>query len=161
MEYIYSEPRDFSDQGLVEFCDLVMAGGQVMRTNLGQRVKNAKHLVTSRHGVTLTGVAALKIPLLSYQEKIFNAARVDIEPSTSILEMGWFFTKPNYRQQGIASGLVKLIDNKLGSSVCISTTRLDNAVMRHILTKYNFKPLGVSYPGRLECEIQLFIRGRK
>ena len=155
------EPSECSKEEIENFYQLVLKGGQVEVSGLGNRIKRAKLLAFHYEENTLVGIAALKQSNQTYKKKVFRKAGVSEDSDKYNLEVGWAFTMCEYRGKGICSSLVQKIVDASGSANIFATTTTDNLQMQRILTKNGFEKVGERYRGRTnEYCLQLFTRSK-
>lgn len=151
-------PLQCTREEISEFRALVMAGRDVIRSKLRQRIKNAYQLLFYRDNESLCGVSALKCLSEEYRYKVFEKAKSTVPPNKYLLELGWVFITEHYRGQGISRVLVESLLPYGERFYC--TTRADNQKMQRTLTRYGFCPEGVPYKSeRGDYELILMIYG--
>src|ERR1700692_3180251 len=96
------QPGDCSPAELDAFKGLVLAGNQLAREGLDTRIKAAVCLVFQHDGDELMGVCALKEPLPSYKQRVFEQAESPDHPGEFPLELGWMFIAEKHRGKGFS-----------------------------------------------------------
>lgn len=157
---VSAQPPDFfSEAELQDFIAFVRAGGEVGDSVLENNVRNAKCLVFLRQGDCLSGVAALKNPLLSYRKKIEKRSGKKIEVSEYPFELGYVFVLPSARRNGFSVELTNAALAAAEGKGVFATTRTNNDGMQATFQKFGFVKGGSAYAsGKGEHQLQLFLR---
>jgi hypothetical protein len=82
---------DFTGAERLEFARLVQQGGEVDDIVLARNIDAARRLVFLRRGETLIGIAALKLPQVSYRKRVSGLTGVDIPAGKFPSELGYVF----------------------------------------------------------------------
>lgn len=157
---IVAQPPDsFSEAELQDFIALVRAGGEVNGTVLESNVRNAKCLVFLHQGDCLSGIAALKNPLLSYRKKIEKKSCEKIKAPEYPFELGYVFVLPSARRKGFSVELTSAALSAADGKGVFATTRVNNDGMQATLKKFGFAKGGSAYAsGKGDHQLQLFLR---
>lgn len=153
---VAGEAKKFSDAERRDFMGLVQEGGEVADVVLKRNIDRAKRLVFLRAGAALVGVAALKVPEVSYRKRIAARSGVNVPEADFPLELGYVFVAPAHRERGHSRTLVEAALNSIREGI-YATSRAGNVSMHRTLERYEFKAMGKPYPGRDQV-IQLFVR---
>lgn len=145
MREIIKAPKDCSQQELSIFEKLVLEGGEVASQGLSGRIKLAHRLIFIELNNKCVSVGALKSPNENYKDGVFLKSGVSGESVNYQYELGYLYTSPASRGNGVGSFLMKSVCNALNGSSCFATTRENNEVMHHLLRKANFSRLGAAY----------------
>ena len=152
-------PNECSKAELQDFAAFVCAGGEVISAGLEARIKKAEVLVFLSHEGCLKGIAAVKKPELSYQNKVFQKAHATAQSSEFSFELGWVYVLPSSRGVGFSRKLVKAALAATHGWPIFATSRSDNIPMHKVLKAQGFLCHGKSYASaRGNHELVLFIR---
>lgn len=159
IQYAVLDHRDATQGEQDDFMRLVQEGGAVnehyVRSGISR--KGAK-MVMARSDKILVGVAALKVPLNSYRNRIGSNAksRYPIPKGLYPYELGYVSVSRQFGGQGIGGGLVKQVLDLSDGSGFFATT--SNSVMKNrLLPQAGFKPVGVPWTNGQNEKLQLFI----
>ena len=144
MKTYSKSPNDCTPQELNDFESLVLEGGEVIAYGLLDRIKIAKKLIFV-HSDACIGVGAIKLPNEHYKNNIFKKAGVAGLAGNYSLELGWLFASHTARDKGVGNKLMQYTTNAIKNTTCFATTRDNNDVMHHLLTKHSFTKLGKKY----------------
>lgn len=145
MREIIKAPKDCSQEELYIFERLVLEGGEVPSQGLSGRIKSAHRLIFIEINNECVSVGAVKCPNEDYKNRVFLKSGVSGESANYRYELGYLFTSPKSRGSGVGSFLMKSVCNALNGHSCFATTREDNKVMHHLLSKASFSRLGEAY----------------
>jgi len=138
-------PKECSDSELENFSALVKKGGQVSERGLGALIKKAHLLGFGYCEKVLVAIAAIKVPRQTYKERVFQKASSEENTGNYVFELGWCYTEPQYRGQGICQRLIEqLLRQQKEYRKSIFATTVSEA-MKIILNKYGFIELGQPY----------------
>lgn len=153
------KPADCSGVQIEQFVDLVSMGGEVV-AGVRERILRARTLGFVEYSGVPIGVAAIKRPLKSYKQKIFEASNVAGQDSDFLYELGWIYLKENHRGKGLITPLVQQLLDEVGKKPVFATTRSSNLVMRDVLKHLGFESVGKPYRSTRQPDetIQLFVR---
>jgi predicted GNAT family N-acyltransferase len=151
------QAQDFSDTEREEFRRLVKEGGEVPDVILRRNIQRAKRLVFMRNSEALIGTAALKIPELSYRERVGRKSGVEIPESRFPFELGYVVVAPSEREKGHSRTLVEAALNSTMTAAIYATSRVDNIWMHRTLEKFEFGKAGAPYTVD-DHRLQLFLR---
>ncbi len=149
------KPTDCTNEELEHFKKLVLAGGQVSANGLEARIRKCKALGFFYVDNELIGVSAIKQKGKESVNRTQEKAKIKGKEIPT-LELGYSYTKPEFRGQGINKklndGLLELIaDEKI-----YATT--DNDTMREYLATNGFKKIGESFKGNFNENLDYFER---
>ena len=158
MREIIKAPQDCSKKELLLFKQLVLEGGEVQSQGLLGRIKLAHRLIFIELNGECVSVGALKCPNKNYKNKIFQKSGVPDSEWDYQYELGYLYTSPKSRGNGVGSFLMQSVCKALNGSSCFATTREDNGVMHHLFEKYSFSRLGSAYrSGQGDYYLGLFV----
>lgn len=148
-----------SEGELAKFCTLVTKSGEVQTQGLFELVREAEYLAFHyADNGSLVGIGALKRPRSSYKMKVFQKSGTALSADEYNLELGWLYTKPEFRGKGITQAIVGTLLSKIGCEKVFATTRKDDA--KHILKKFKFTETGKRFESsRRGYRLSLFVRG--
>jgi len=150
---IIKKPSDCTKEELDKFMKLVSCGGQVTTNGLEARIKKCKALGFYYVDGELVGVSALKQKDEETVKRTLKKAKVKTD-NVPILELGYSYTKPKFRGQGINKmindGLLGLVERER----IYATT--DNDTMRKYLKARGFKKVGDSFKGNFNETLDYF-----
>ena len=151
-------PAAFDDETRRAFADLLTeAFGPAPEDRL-PRIAAAARLALHRDADgRLAAVAALKTPDATRRRDLFQQAGVPAGWDAHPLDLGWIYVRPAHRGQGLARQLCRDLLQQVPGTGVFSTTRTDNAAMRHILSALGFDPAGHPFPRR-DHRLVLFLR---
>jgi hypothetical protein len=149
------KPSDCTKEELEGFKNLVLAGGQVTANGLETRIKNCKVLGFYYVDNRLVGVSAIKQKDKEIVKRTRNKAKVKTD-GIPTLELGYSFTNPDFRGQGINKKLNDGLLKVIVSEKIYATT--DNDTMRKYLTDNGFKKAGESFKGNYNENLDYFER---
>lgn len=159
IEFVAQVPAAMSQKDIYEFASLVSLGGEVNVASLLPLIAEAKIIAFAKESGKIIATSALKVPNQSYRLRIFSYPQCgNFSTQKYLSELGWLFTTPEFRGQGIAAHLIKTILQKVYEPI-YATSRSDNASMHKLLQSNGFEKQGTPYPSRVgETHIQLFLR---
>lgn len=144
MKTVVKQPHDCSPQELDEFESLVLQGGEVTPNGLSRRIKKAEQLVFCDRNPVI-GVGAVKNPNDGYRTSVFTKAGVLEQLENFKFELGWLYTSPAARGEGVGNQLMEAAIRVSGAGGIFATTRFDNDAMHYLFDKYSFEKLGEAY----------------
>ncbi len=152
---IIKKSSDCTEEELEDFKNLVLAGGQVTANGLEARIKNCKALGFYYVDNKLVGISAIKQKNKEIVKRTRDKAKVKAEEIPT-LELGYSFTKPEFRGRGINkklnNGLLEVI---VGEKIYATT---DSNIMRKYLSENGFKKMGESFKGNYNENLDYFER---
>lgn len=152
-------PAECSNSELAEFVDLVVAGGEVLRDGLPNRVRAAAVLAFALLDDVLVGVAALKHPEAAYRERVSSKSGYPLPVEKFSYELGWIYISPAARRIGLSVSLVHALFARVGNSNVFATARSDNVAIHGSLVKVGFNAVGTPYKStRGDYALQVFSR---
>lgn len=151
------KPSECTKAELEAFAKLVTEGGQVGRSGLERLIRRAKLLGFAYEGNELVSISAVKRSSWLYIRDVFAKANEPDEAIDYKYEVGWGFTRPEYRNRGIHECMVDLmLENMRGTNLFL-TTGINNRPVSAIFTKRQFQKCGSPYQGRTEPK-QVWVR---
>lgn len=154
MNIVVKSPVDCTQEELHAFLAMILSGNKIMKERLEQRIRNAVFLAFAYDDAELVGIAALKRPLLTYKNRIFQQAAVPEQAKKFLYEFGYAVTKKTYRRKGVATELAQSLLQKTNKNVFATT---GNKIAEKLLERFGFKKLGTPYKGYNK---NLFLYGR-
>lgn len=150
------EPANCSDQEFSAFYEKVKKGGKVALSGLTDRIKNCELLAFCYCENSLIGISAIKRPTRRYIEDIIKKTGIDRKVEDLHFEIGYSFTEPDYRKNGISTELKRrlLEQMKSRSGIVFSTTAIKSS--QNFLEENGFKKCGKSYDGENDKEISYY-----
>lgn len=141
------EPNSCTATETSSFYEEVKKGGKVMLHGLSERIKNCELLAFCYHKGILIGVSSIKRPNPNYVAEIIKKTELDRKIEDLTFEIGYSFTEPDYRRNGISKELKsKLLEQiKLRGGTIFSTTAIKSS--QNFLEETGFIKLGKSYDG--------------
>lgn len=128
-----------------EFCNLVLACGEVQAHGLEDLVRAAAFLVRVWSDELLVGAGGLKNPRPMYKARVFEAAGVKASAAAFSFEVGWVAVHPDARRRGVGRlAMEGLLEASAGHAL-FATCRIDNAPMQGLLADTGFRQLGEAY----------------
>jgi len=159
---IIKKPEECTKSEIKNFLKLAVKIGQNTEESLQQKIKNALQLGFCYKKDKLVGIAAIKQPPDYWRKYIFGNAWSIGYAHNFRLELGFAYTKSEYRKTGICSKLTKDIVFCIGSKDIFATCKIDNMDIQNILKNFNFQKIGKPIMGTIyNCDgyyIQLFVR---
>ena len=140
-------PGNCSPDQLDAFAELVLKGGQIRAIGLRETDNRAHWLGFHYEDDELAAIAALKRPTENYRDKVFRKAKASFPAGGFVAELGWVFTRPEFRGRGISHRLLQRLLEKAGQDNLFATTRGDNRWMQRLLQSLGFQPAGWPFPG--------------
>lgn len=152
-------PSDCSAEEICGFVALVEQGGEVAADGLQQRVMAAASLAFLHSDGSLAGVAALKLPNVTYRARVAAASGTALPQESFPYELGWVFIATEARGNGYAHPLSQAALALAGVHGVFATSRIDNVAMHRALAKLGFVVSGSAYPSNQGGHyVQLFTR---
>ena len=144
---VVSKPTDISNNYLQQIVDLVVAGGQIQRRGLREKILQADYTAFKLQDKNIICTATLKNPKPSYRTKIFNQAKVMASLKYE-KELGYIVTNSDFEGNGHCKDLLKNFIPKISNQLIFATTRKPSMV--HILAKFGFHQTGKTYYNDLQ-----------
>lgn len=156
-KYEVKEPKLCSKEELKTFHNLVLDGGKVQQEGLYERILNCKLLAFYfDDNEKIVAVSSIKKPQKSYIEKIIKSAKLDRLVEELNYEIGYSYTKEEFRKQGTNSKLkvelLKIIE--LENCTVFSTTAIFSS--QRFLLDNGFVNIGKSYDGNNDIGIKYY-----
>jgi GNAT superfamily N-acetyltransferase len=156
---VIKPPAACAAEQLDAFAELVRCGGQVRAVGLRRRVAAAHWLAFHYEGNEIVAVGALKRPTPDYRARVFEQAQSTLTDAAFDIELGWVFTRGEFRRQGIGARLVGGLLEKAGTANVFATSRSRNRTMQRLLAASGFERTGRPFPSTNgEHSIQLWLR---
>jgi GNAT superfamily N-acetyltransferase len=114
---------------------------------LRERIGRAHWLGFHYEEHELAAVAGLKRPADKYRDKVFRKAKAALPASVFCAELGWVFTREEFRRRGISHRLLKRLLKKAGHKNLFATTRANNHSMQRLLESLGFQRAGRPFQG--------------
>jgi RimJ/RimL family protein N-acetyltransferase len=146
MPIVIKKPKVCAKAEIDAFETLVRSGGQTLVHGLRQGISRAQKLGFYFKKGALAGVAALKNPGQKRVHSLFRRAGVPQLANFFKNELGYASVLPEYRKNGVCTGLFKKLLKFSKGKTVYATTRDKNARMIKILKKLGFKRLGKRFP---------------
>ncbi len=140
-------PSKCSADQLEGFAKLVLLGGQVRAAGLSERICRASFLGFHYEEDDLAAIAALKQATEQYRGNVFRKSAAPFPPDSFAMELGWVFTRAEFRGRGISHRLLARLLEKAGQNNLFATTRTDNRLMENVLKSLGFQQAGRAFPG--------------
>lgn len=152
------EPKRCTDTEISSFYEEVKKGGKVILHGLVDRIKNCELLAFCYHKNSLIGVSAIKRPNPNYVEDIIKKTEINRKVEDLTFEIGYSYTEPDYRRNGISKKLKSKLLEQMKSRVgtIFSTTAIKSSQI--FLEENGFKKLGKSYDGENDKGITYYER---
>jgi len=160
MRYVIKKPKECSEQELKDFYDFIVRGGEVNPGGLENRIKKAYLLGFCYNKNELVSISALKQANVLYRDRVFKSSRLSGNLAHEYtIESGWYFTKPDYRRQGISLHLLQEMLRSADEEKIFATVRTENKAARSLVKKEGFKQAGIPFKSsRGDYFLQLFVR---
>lgn len=150
------QPRNCSEKELLEFHKKVVKGKKVMKTGLLNRIQNCELLAFCYFKNKLVAVSSIKRPGENYVNDIIEKTKIDRKSKDLTFEIGYSYTEPEVRRNGISQELKKqlLEEMKSRTGLIFSTTAIKSS--QNFLEKNGFKKCGKPYDGENDNEITYY-----
>jgi predicted GNAT family N-acyltransferase len=150
------QPRECSEKELNDFHEKVVKGGKVSLNGLLNRIKNCELIAFCYFNNKLIGISSIKKPNQGYLEDIIKKAKLDREYNDLNFEIGYSFTEPEFRKNGISKELKLSLLEKMNSrkGIIFSTTAIPSS--QNFLKENGFEKRGESYDGENDIGISYF-----
>jgi GNAT superfamily N-acetyltransferase len=140
-------PSRLSSSDKQQIADLINAGGEVRPEGVLAGINRALLLGLGIVDNVVVAVSAIKQPLSEYKAKVFASAGVPEQAGTYTAELGFTYTKPEYRSSGVTVPLHTQLLRQCTSKL-FTTVRSDNRIALLLVKRIGFKELGTPYMGR-------------
>ncbi len=144
-DYFVTHPTQCTDAEIENIYRLLLNGGQVSPEGLMDTVLNCKKLGLCTLEDKIIGIIGLKELLESERRYIFKSCGVEHLLNQYIYELGFGYTDPNFRGQGILNKLADLVMANITTGV-YGTTSIPT--IKKMLERWHFKKVGKSYLGK-------------
>ena len=163
IKYIFLNSLDATQRDMEDFIRLVRKGEAVAEHYVrnGIERKGAK-MVLAKLDDTLVGVAALKVPLKTYRNRIESEAKSghSIPEVKYPFELGYVAVDADHGGRGTGKQLVDSVLYLSGGRGLFATTS-HPAMKKNILPSAGFQPVGTSWANDQNEPLQLFILGTR
>ncbi len=152
------EPVTCSKKEISNFHEAVKKGGKVKLAGLEDRIKNCRLLAFCYHNNSLIGISSIKRPNRNYVAEIIKKTGIERKVEDLAFEIGYSFTEPDYRKNGISKELKKQLLSQMQPhhGTIFSTTAIRSS--QNFLLENGFKKLGKSYDGENDKGITYYER---
>ena len=152
------EPTLCSEKEISEFYEEVKKGGKVILHGLRDRIKNCELLAFCYYNSLLVGVSSVKRPKPNYVADIIIKTKINRRVEDLTFEIGYSFTEPDFRRNGISKELKKELLKQIDSckGIIFSTTAIKSS--QHFLEENGFKKYGKPYDGKNDKGISYYER---
>lgn len=154
IEITLKSPKDYTQNQLAQIHELLLAGGQVSPENLHSKIANCFLIATANENAQIIAIAAIKQPSAEYRDYIKQKAQIPDAHQIPKLELGYAYTHPEHRNQGLNRSLTTQLLTQLTSQKIFATTGHDR--LKTALTKASFKQIGKNYIGKYNNNISYF-----
>lgn len=150
------QPNICSDEEILNFHQKVEKGGKVMLQGLLSRIKKCELLAFCYLENKLIAVSSIKKPSQNYINKIIFKAKLDRKAENLIFEIGYSFTEPEVRRNGISQKLKKELLKEMESrnGIIFSTTAIKSS--QNFLEQNGFNKYGEPYDGDNDSSITYY-----
>ena len=158
IQYKTGRFNELYESQIEQIISLIASGGEVPMATMIVNFKRSAKIAFATKDETVIAVRTLKIPNENYKNKVFEAAGIGEKAASFKIELGYDFTLPEYRQQGISSKLGSLLFDGI-TVPTYATTRSDNAAAIANVKKLGFIQSGTPYNSvRGDYSLTLWIR---
>jgi ribosomal protein S18 acetylase RimI-like enzyme len=152
---VVKKPIECSSEELELAKKLVLAGKQVAADGLDERLMKCKALGFFYADNELVGVSAIKEKREESVKRTQKKAKIKGKEIPT-LELGYSYTKPEFRGQGINKKLNDELLELVANKKIYATT--DNDTLRKYLATKGFKKIGESFKGNFNENLDYFER---
>ncbi len=144
---IVKEPLQCTESEIDKFHELVLKGRKVDPNGLLNRIRNCEFLAFCYLKDNIIGISAIKKPSDTYIERVINSTKIQRQPQELNFEIGYSFTEPDFRRNGISKTLKECLLNamKSRSGIIFSTTAIKSS--QTFLIEQGFEQKGEAYDG--------------
>lgn len=141
-------PDKITKEHLKQIIDLIKEGGEIKtpRNKLQEYLLRADLIAYKLIDNKVICTATLKNPFVSYRTRVFNSAQAKTEIKFE-KELGYIVTHPEHENKGHCKKLLIEFFGHISCNSIYATTR--KPAMNHILNKFNFHQIGVTYDKNL------------
>jgi len=140
---LIDKPAAFPNQIIKRVQELIQEGGQIKPELIKVGLHRAALLGVILKGDMVICVCCLKTPLSSYRDGVFKAAGVSEIKDGYHSELGYVVTHPDYEGLKLCQKLLTAMFPHINDKAIFASTR--KPAMIHILSKFDFKPVGKVY----------------
>lgn len=145
LQYTLKSPSECSEQELAEFIELVKQGNAVNTSDINVQLQRAKCLLFCTMKQRLVAIGAIKTPLQSYKNTIFEKAGQQPLAAHHQAELGWISVNRAFRGLGITHKLIEKLVTQLANTSFYATLRVDNQIMRKRFLAHGMRQLGKAF----------------
>lgn len=155
---VVGAPGDCSAVVIEQCLNLICLGGAIpaSRETVEPRIMRAKVLAYVLIDGHIVGVAALKVPVRSYRDRISRRSGFSIPDWKYPLELGYLVVDKSARGQKLSTRLVDAVLGAAGDSGLFATT--SSAAVHKILPQVGFVVQGNTYKSNDGDELTLYVR---
>ncbi|SFD85813.1 hypothetical protein [Thermophagus xiamenensis] len=155
MDYIIKQASKFSKDEINRFKKIVTDAGQVKKETFDGLIDRDPILLFIPDTSKIEAVGALKVPHVSYKNKVFCKSKSGLNPEDFDFEIGWIVSLN--KGKGLGKMVTEVLTNCKPN--IYATVREDNSRMRQILEMHNFKKSGDSFKSdRGDYKIVLYVK---
>ena len=151
-------PDKCSDETIQRILDLICDGGAIpaSRDTIEKRVLGAKSVVYLKRDGEIVGIAALKVPVQSYRDRIGEETGFPIPEQRFPYELGYVVVDASAQGQNLSPKLVDAVLDVAGGKGLFATT--SSAAMHKILPRAGFVKGGEDYEKDDAEKLTLYVR---
>jgi len=155
-KYKIDRAENFTQDEIEFIKKTVLDGGEVDSGSFDKVIKKNPFLILYPSADTIKGVGALKVPIASYKNKVFQKSKTKRNPEEFEFELGWVVSLE--RGKGYGKALTKILSDY--KNRLYATIRDGNPAMIHIIECSGFIKSGESYKSeRGDYTVGLYIKG--
>ena len=157
-ELVVKSPSETSTAVIRRFVQMILAGGAIVDTSaaIETRIRKCVSLIYKQQNGIIVGIAALKVPVKSYRERIGQSTGYYISESLYPYEVGYVVIEESARRQGLSQQLVEAVIGQASPAGLFATT--SSLAMHIVLPRVAFKKVGCNYRGADKNMLSLYIR---
>ncbi|MEQ8737719.1 MAG: hypothetical protein RID59_04035 [Hoeflea sp.] len=145
LELIVKSAKLFDSGQKLQFENLVLAGGQVLRDNFSQRIENAHYLAFLAIDGELAETNAVKNNR-PHQRSIEEKSGVELSDDEYLGEVGWLHVVESRRRARLGDLLTSAILAVAGTQGLFATIQSENGAARRLHERHGFCQVGNSWP---------------
>jgi predicted GNAT family N-acyltransferase len=157
-ELVVKSPSETSAAVISRFVQMILTGGAIVDTSaaIETRIRKCVSLIYKQQNGIIVGIAALKVPVKSYRERIGQSTGYDISESQYPYEVGYVVIEESARGQGLSQQLVEAVISQASPAGLFATT--SSPAMHIVLPRVAFKKVGCNYKGADKNMLSLYTR---
>ncbi len=154
---IVKEPSECDNVELDAYDEIAAHGGEVT-SHTRRQVNSAVALGFIKVGSETVGTAALRPALKTVRAKLFKLAGASVHPDDYDWELAWITLRPEHRNIGQMTRLLKLLLPKVGDEQLFSVADADDELALSVLREWGFVLEGAPFtaPRDPNQQVQLF-----